>query len=184
MVRKYRVGAGRRRRRRGGGGGGDGGRRPVWWVVAATRRAFQKKFGQVQLLCAEPGKVLVLVSRFLFFPIQNHFFGKMYVHQKPLRTKVEPTGAGGYMRKQRCKSKDSQHWRSLQALSTSNGDGVWQLRGVKPPKKRPVAPLEPVPYQHDNRCVVLCTALQLRLRRGGLIAAIDPPSAAPSGVVI
>ena len=139
---------------------------------------------QVPICCAGRELVCMAVCRFLKFPIQMNLSGKYPAPGKPQTHILDPTGPGGYMRKQRCKSKDSQHWRSLQALSTSNGDGVWQLRGVKPPKKRPVAPLEPVPYQHDNRCVVLCTALQLRLRRGGLIAAIDPPSAAPSGVVI
>jgi len=41
---------------------------------------------------------------------------------------------------------------------------------------------ENVSYLHDNRCVVLCTTLQPRLRSGGFIAVIDPPSASPSAV--
>ena len=134
-----------------------------WWAVAAGGLAGGRagQNDQVRKKSAEPDKILVLVSRFLFFPIQNHFFGKRSVHQNPPSHGAEPSGVGGYMRKRKAKPPSSQlmgRKASLLVCSPENSSILarFPLRG----------PLY---------------SLVASARSRGIIAVIDPPSSAASG---
>ena len=58
-------------------------------------------FDQVRKKCAEREMVCMVVSRFLKFPIQMNLSEKDFSHPKPLCPVLDPSGVGGYMRKQR-----------------------------------------------------------------------------------
>ena len=66
---------------------------------------------QVRENCAGPELLCVLVSRFLKIPIQNEFIGKRCVAPVRLGRAPDPTGVGGYMRKQN-------FWVQLKACSS------------------------------------------------------------------
>lgn len=68
----------------------------VWQVLCETNLV---DFRQVRIKCAEPEMTCMVVSRFIYFAIQNEFSENDCAHQKPLSRATDPSGVGGYMRK-------------------------------------------------------------------------------------
>ena len=60
------------------------------------------------------------VSRFLKFPIQNEFIGKILAHLNPAQRVLDPHGVGGYMRKQVVCNSIEELRVQLQCISTLN----------------------------------------------------------------
>ena len=91
-------------------GKGEGGWKKRFLAPSGHLGGRRADSDQVRKKCAEPKLVCMVVSRFFKIPIQNNFSEIQSVHQNPPSRVGDPSGAPGYMRKQKPRQVERLVW--------------------------------------------------------------------------